>query len=319
MCSVKENSVVNTPSDLEAHTLYYACLNKNEIVEPFFDEYERKRFVEHCYTTAKAHRRQGVGKRGIKSGIRQIIVSPEKPLSPRQEKRMEEIVRFWRNVSDDTACLVAKHTKKRDNGNDSPHYHIAFPMSQGKKVMETEQMFIITHAIARQIEIEFGHKFHSSRYNKSVANYMRSRGLDDLARVVEARPTHKPSPRASTGSHRAAARVQMSLADLRADFDAQVGKGDDDRVVIRDLLEKHRCSIRMTKAKNGVETVMLFHANDDKSPIGSLRKLTGVKTSLVKDIIPYLAFINRRQGQAEPQPQPQRKRPEIGGNNQEPE
>lgn len=293
MSSVKENGVLNTIDDLARHFKYYKDIGENELVESWFTDKEAARFVRRCHTAA-ANVRTKFGT-GVKYGVRQIICSPSITLTERQEQRMLELIRIYRKIPADVPILVSKHTKRRSTGDDAPHYHIGVPYVFGSKVFDDRNMYVTTHAIARHLEIELGEKRQSSRYCKQVAKMMREHGFIKHAELVEQKlkkRDFKIEPRPTTGTYQAAASEGLDLRAFKAEVQAVLSEDPlEFAEAVRDVLAKHRCHVEYTQAKNGVTTLMLF-AGDRSNPIGSFRRITGVKTSKIDSIIAYVALMN---------------------------
>ena len=329
MSTVKENSVKNSRQDLNAHTNYIQHASRNnEKIEARFSERERSSFIERCLVKAKNYKSKN-GKKSLQYALRQVIVSPSKILTPEQEAKMVDVIKSYRNIPDDIPYLVSVHYKKRENhraGDDVvPHYHIDFPYVMHDKIIETGDKYLVSHAIARHLEIMFGETYNRSRKCVQVADLMREKGYDDYAKIVDNYLASKPKkyePRPTRGVLDKVKRLQDEgkiVNNLLDDFRSSIKRGveiekEDLQIVIRDALENYGCELKLAETKTGQLTVMLHHYSSATS-FGSFRNATGIKTEIIQsEVIPNIDTLNRRLTDSEkPQEQPQGFRPRRRG------
>ena len=164
----------------------------------------------------------------LKHEMRQIIISPDKELTPEQEQRAIEMA-LAEMGAEGFEYAAVKHVKMRANGSSVSHIHIVLPERDADgKALDKAHFKVRNEKLSRLMEIEFGHELVKGTHNKAVFEHLRANGKQAEAALIEHLTHGAPALSQFSGkAHQVAKRLGVDLPKIAQNLKPGKGEGVD--------------------------------------------------------------------------------------------
>lgn len=156
--------------------------------------------------------------RGVEKGLIHVSLSPERPLTPQQERQMIAHLRSVYAIPDDHPALVVAHEKPGETARPT-HYHVVMPRlrTDGRRISDSYYK-IRNERLSLELELEFAHSLTPGPNIAAVRRVLDVERPDIRAAIADLGPPPRGAAKTTVADKNAAVDAGLDIAA----FDARV-------------------------------------------------------------------------------------------------